>query len=376
MKGITWIHLSDWHQKGPDFDRQVVRDRLIGDIRDRTQIDPRLAQIDFVVFSGDAAFHGKPAEYASARRNLFDPVLEAVGLQPDRLFFVPGNHDLDRNTITKMLPVDLQRPLGSDSLVQEWLTDPKKCRRLLEPFEAYTEFVSSYTGQSQPEYSSIFYLKAAGKSIALLGINSAWMCARNKDAQGECNDYGYALVGEPQIHDALAKIKDADLRIAVMHHPFDWIAPFDRHRVEDRLISTCHFLLLGHDHKSKVDEHKSTSGNCVVIPGGAGYERRKAKDPRYTNAYNLVHLDLEANQVLVYLRRWSEKRNAWIEDNDTYPKGKYVVYPLPKGLGSPVTTSENEYPGRAKLGIQPIQLTGYEQTSSQPQAGLSALRCG
>jgi hypothetical protein len=26
MAGLTWLHLSDWHQKGEDFDRKVVRD--------------------------------------------------------------------------------------------------------------------------------------------------------------------------------------------------------------------------------------------------------------------------------------------------------------------------------------------------------------
>jgi hypothetical protein len=30
--GLTWLHLSDWHQKGMDFDRKVVRDALIDDI--------------------------------------------------------------------------------------------------------------------------------------------------------------------------------------------------------------------------------------------------------------------------------------------------------------------------------------------------------
>ena len=30
MSGLTWLHLSDWHQKGDDFDREVVRDRVAG----------------------------------------------------------------------------------------------------------------------------------------------------------------------------------------------------------------------------------------------------------------------------------------------------------------------------------------------------------
>ena len=45
MARLTWLHLSDWHQRGPDFDRGVVRDALIDDIRDRAQIDSRLEQI-------------------------------------------------------------------------------------------------------------------------------------------------------------------------------------------------------------------------------------------------------------------------------------------------------------------------------------------
>jgi len=145
MKQLTWLHLSDWHQKGPDFDRGVVRDALIKDICERERIDPALARVDFVVFSGDLAFSGKPAEYEAARQHLLDPLLDAAGLEHSRLFIVPGNHDLSRETVYEMLPTELQRPLDSDALLQKWL-DTKKRARTLEPFEAYCRFVSEYTG--------------------------------------------------------------------------------------------------------------------------------------------------------------------------------------------------------------------------------------
>ena len=92
MAGICWLHLSDWHQKGSDFDRKVVRDKLIADIRNRVEIDPRLEQIDFIVFSGDVAFSGQESEYKAAREYLFDQVLEATNLKstPDRLFIEIG----------------------------------------------------------------------------------------------------------------------------------------------------------------------------------------------------------------------------------------------------------------------------------------------
>jgi 3',5'-cyclic AMP phosphodiesterase CpdA len=96
MATLTWLHLSDWHQQGADFDRDVVRDALIADLAGRAAIDPSLARVDFVAFSGDLAWTGRPEEYEAAQREFLDPVLAAVDLQPDRLVLVPGNHDLDR----------------------------------------------------------------------------------------------------------------------------------------------------------------------------------------------------------------------------------------------------------------------------------------
>jgi 3',5'-cyclic AMP phosphodiesterase CpdA len=284
VKQLTWLHLSDWHQKGPDFDRGVVRDALIKDIRERERIDPALARVDFTVFSGDLAFSGKPAEYEAARQHLLDPLLEVAGLKHNRLFIVPGSHDLSRETVYEMLPTELQKPLDSDALVQKWL-DTQKRARTLEPFEAYYRFVSQYTGQPTPDYASIVRLDAGGKRVALLGLNSAWMTARNKDAQGEINDYGYTLIGEPQIHDALDQIADAELRIAV-HHPFDWLNVFDRNPHRSPVGSRVPF------HPARPCTHPPGSrdgwhrGDCVIIPAGASYDRRIAENPRYTNAYN------------------------------------------------------------------------------------------
>ena len=131
MPGLTWLHLSDWHQQGPDFDRSVVRDALLEDIRERVErIDQSLAQVGFVVFSGDLAFSGEPLEYEAAWKYLLDPVLDAVGLKPDRLFIVPGNHDLSRDHVYEMLPPELQKPLDTDALVQKWVDKQKLPRTL------------------------------------------------------------------------------------------------------------------------------------------------------------------------------------------------------------------------------------------------------
>lgn len=359
MTKLTWLHLSDWHQQGKDFDRKVVRDKLLEDIRQRVQIMETLTTVDFVVFSGDLACFAKQEEYAVARKELLEPVLEAVGLKPDRLFMVPGNHDLNRN-YEDILPPELQKPLMDDALVQKWLDESKRNKLTLEPFEVYRTFVTTYSQQASPDYASIHRLTTtSGRSIALLGLNSAWMSARHKNAEGKVDDKGHLLVGEPQIHDALAQIADADIRIAVLHHPFEWLADFDRHRIEDRLKKECHFILHGHEHQPKVHVADGTGGDCVIIPAGAAYDRRIADHPRYANAYNWVSLDFTAGTGMVYLRRWSELNTAWAEDNETYPNGQYPLKSLPKNLAARTISTPVAVPSLAPPDQDRLLLEGY-----------------
>jgi tetratricopeptide (TPR) repeat protein len=239
-------------------------------------------------------------------------------LNPNQLFIVPGNHDLDRDEFT-LLPRDPRKPLASEAEVQNWLTDSRKRSHLLEPFQAFSAFVKEFTGQEQPDYVNVRRMPIGDKEIALLGLNSAWMCGRNKDKIG---DKGFVIVGEPQIHSILEEISNANLKIAVLHHPFDWLAEFDCNRIEVRLRQSCDFILRGHQHKPRVEITSGTSGDCIIIPAGASYDRRIAENPLYTNSYNFVHMDCNTGKGTVFLRRWSDPRNKWIEDIDSCDGGE------------------------------------------------------
>jgi hypothetical protein len=173
MTGLTWLHLSDWHQEDNDFDRTVVRDALRDDILTRKNISSDLEDIDFIVFSGDVAFSGQPAEYERAIEVLFDPILDACGLHHKRLFIVPGNHDMDRNSI-KSLPTEFQKPpIQKERLrYNDWLIDDSKRSYLMGPFQSFATFVKGYTGQDHSDYGSICEWNIRGKKVALLGLNS------------------------------------------------------------------------------------------------------------------------------------------------------------------------------------------------------------
>jgi tetratricopeptide (TPR) repeat protein/predicted phosphodiesterase len=315
MAGLTWLHLSDWHQEETKFNRNVVCGALIEDIKKREEISPRLRKIDFIVFSGDVANAGQPDEYKKATEDLFKPVLGACNLGPDRLFIVPGNHDLDQ----ELIPVGLLKPLKSNEEVETWWSDERKRAQLFQPFQAFQRFFTDCTGQALPEYANTCLWEIDGKKIGMLGINSAWMCSRHKDKGGKYNDQGYLCIGEPQIYGPLKDLSNSDLKIAVFHHPLDWLAPFDLGRIEVYLKQKCNFILHGHAHKPGVSANKDNFGYYIVIPAGACYNRSKPYDSGYTFSYNYVHLDFNTDKGVVFLRRWSDLNRIWRRDDETCP---------------------------------------------------------
>lgn len=344
MVGVTWLHLSDWHQNGIQFYRRVVIDALKEDIENRSALSQELSTVDFVIFSGDLANRGKSEEFQKAREQLLDPLLDACGQSqnPDRLFIVPGNHDLDRDLFDQWQKEFWDSCFSNSyDCLTECLEQDESRERILEPFQAFSSFVQDYNSQHSPNYGSVRILNIRDKKIALLGINSALACGRHRnEGSNEIDDRGFIFVGEPQIYDRLSSISDAnpDIKIAVLHHTFDWLNGTDLERIRRRLMEEFNFILQGHQHKQDVSIITGLIGSSTIIPAGASYNHPVSKDPQPIYAYNIVHFDSDSGNLTVFLRRWSETRRKWVEDVDSYEHGIFKsedsVRQLPQSAGS------------------------------------------
>jgi predicted phosphodiesterase len=334
MSEAVWLHLSDWHQRGRDFDRKAVRDALLEDLEKRASIDERLAEIDFIVFSGDLAFSGAVEEYKTVSEELLTPVLQVTRVPKSRLFMVPGNHDLERQ-ILKLLG-HWQEIFNTSAAVNEALENPRKRAVLLQPLESYSQFVRTFWGAEavpEPAYSFLTPFEVRGVRFAVVGMSSAWMCGQHEE-KGEVADYGHLILGEPQYYEAVRQpaFKDADVRLGVLHHPCSWLSEVvSRREVEQTLTQACHFLLRGHEHESRVTIPTGPEGNCAILSAGALYDRRE-----YPNGYNFVHLDLDRGKGTVFLRRYDRLRGF---HKDTVTSGDatpgFHRFVLPKELGRP-----------------------------------------
>jgi formylglycine-generating enzyme required for sulfatase activity len=310
MSKLTWLHLSDLHFRPGErhtWDENIVLRALLNDVQERITSDG--LRPAFIAVSGDIAFSGKAEEYDLARR-FFDELLETTGLTKDRLLVVPGNHDVDRSTIT-WGAVAIASSLDNRQAIDEVLANAVDRRLLFRRLSAYADFINDYLAShltfDDEHYFYVKPLDLVGQRVAVLGLNSAWLSASDEDR-------GRLALGERQVRQALEASRDAELRIALLHHPFDWLREFDRDDCEALLMDGCDFILHGHLHRAGLLSLKTPDAGAMLVAAGACYETR-----HYPNGYNWVQLDLEAGQGTVYLRTYSDQRGGfWTKDVQTY----------------------------------------------------------
>lgn len=311
MSTVTWLHLSDFHFQTPEqrsWDQNCVLRPLLIDVRE--QIMSAGLRPDFILVSGDIAFQGTPEEYALAQV-FFDELLQAAELSKERLFVVPGNHDVDRSNITWGASA-IAASINSRQVLAQVLNAEADRGLIFSRLKHYADFVNGYfEGHLTFDNKDYFYVREFGVGdlhVAVLGLNSAWL------AVGGEEDRGRLALSELQVRKALEASREADLRIALLHHPFDWIKDFDVDACESLLMESCAFILHGHLHRTIVRQIKMPDAGAMVLAAGACYESRE-----YPNRYHLVRLDSDNRKGTAYLRKYSDSRGGfWMADSEAF----------------------------------------------------------
>lgn len=354
MSTLTWLHLSDLHfctSEVRKYNAEVVLSELLKDVKEL--IAEKGLKPDFVFCTGDIAFSGQEDEYKLAW-DFFDRLLEAIGHpgEKERLFLVPGNHDVNWDCIT-LTAMNKAESLGNRDGVTQALLSPESRRLFLCRLDNYAIFINTYFPKEHLAFDDDHYCYVrpfeVGKGvekirIAVLGLNSAWL------ARG--GDKDQVVVGETQAKKALDDpiSKSAHIRIALLHHPFECLRDFDREDVGRFLERGCDFILMGHRHNQMFERPRHPDRDLVLIPAGATYEGREKTE---INAYNLVRLDLATGRGTIYLREYSHRAGRWVPDYRTWNKPTYT-FDLPERLRSRVAVNRLAQWGRITIIIEGI----------------------
>lgn len=325
------LHISDLHIRG-DWEKEAWRRRrVLGDAWKRNLDDIlKDGPVDLVAFTGDLAFSGRPVEYEEVGQFL-DEVLSRLQCPRERLFVVPGNHDVDRSVASASWEElrGLLRP-GDAQEFSQWMASPKESAPrgfraamrddVLSRQAAYRDWVVKGLGRPgllpsaglHPRlgYRETLRLPGLPFAVHVIGLDSAWLA-------GDDNDSGRLWLTEDQVM-RLATDEGRELsgiRLALIHHPLDQL--MDGAHARRLLAGHVDVLLRGHLHETEAVLSEEPSSALRSLAAGCLYE-----SDRYPNSFQLIQLTVDgqgrSEACEVWFRTWSA-RGHWHNDDGQYP---------------------------------------------------------
>ncbi len=260
---LRWLHLDGLRIT----DRENRRQQQLGALVRAFAEGGPLAEHrpDLVLCTGDVAASGKATEYAVAER-FFSQLQETLGLGPEHFFVVPGEHDLDRGRVIRQFRLTL----GDRNEVDEFFAaDENAAEYRAIAFRRFTGFADFLKQAFELTLSGslpyiIGSMTIAGRGIRVLGLNSAWLATGDEQP-------GRLVVGERVMREALERLEAEgrpELVIALLHHPPEWLAEFERSAVKGILGECCDLLLCGHHPDPAAWAVNGTEGSMVIARAG------------------------------------------------------------------------------------------------------------
>jgi hypothetical protein len=346
---VNVLHLTDLHfdAEAPTVERRqrsLAYEALLESLNDIVRRDEVPSSIeptdppprpDFVVMSGDIAYHGTTEDYEQARKFL-DELLGVLELPPARIVAAPGNHD--RN-------LSHARGLGypRDAVqCDEWLSpealapiDGSQGAALVVPFLNYVEFCRNAELARPAGLPGLEHLTGVHRAtldsyaIDFVVVNSAWF------AYQAASDMQNMWLGLPLLQAISAPYPEGRLLprlsegehphrlvVGICHHPREWLHQEEHDSYSNRpntfryLAESCHVLLSGHVHGAL--EPPTAAHNCAqTFTGGATYGRGY-----FRNNFSLLQVDFADRSVTRAGYEYNPRIGRWEEQTQaagTYP---------------------------------------------------------
>jgi predicted phosphodiesterase len=289
---MLFLHVSDIHFCTPDCNdppndpEQPFRTALVNDVRTRVS---DIGPVDAIIVTGDIAFKGVHDEFEAAT-NWLKGLANAARCSLDRIYVVPGNHDVDRKIIEHTPAIQnahqailsagvkkIEREFGRQ--IRDKTTGPT----LFEPIYEYNEFAKFFNCQVTPEQLCWRQdiVMEDGVLLRFHGMTSTMLSGAIQRDGGQ-NDTRDSLYLNPSqtVLDPVPNV----VNVALSHHPHDWFMNCDE--VEGALNDRANIQFCGHKHKRRL----TRDPDYIRLSAGAVNPERH--EPGWQPGYNLVKISV------------------------------------------------------------------------------------
>lgn len=296
MKKIGILHISDIHISEPSIPHiDIIVEKLIKDIN-KVKLENDV-NIDLICFAGDLIARGDNAfedekQIELAERHFIVPLLKATGLTNKEFILVPGNHEVDIRKIAKRTEDGLAA-LSSLKDINDTIYEMEdEYKKRLKYY--YDYMYEKYVDDAEPwnlGYSIIRNIN--GIDVGIIGVDSAW-----RSTGVGFSERGHMLVGEHQVGVLYNNIKNADLKICLMHHPIDWLSEKEMTNVE-RKLNYFDLVLRGHVHDLEDKQICTQKYKTIYNTSGKLYPI-----DNFYSGYSILNINMDVNTCSIYSREY------------------------------------------------------------------------
>ncbi|NFM45322.1 SAVED domain-containing protein [Clostridium botulinum] len=300
-----WLHLSDLHSYCNGIKTKVMRDALINEVEELNNEE----KFNFIIITGDIS--DKDSGYNLAEKFILD-LIYRLDIAKEKVFIVPGNHDLTRNIPDNR--EDIVKELWESSILDEE-SESNNINLLIDAQNNFFVTYKNILGRDYPK-ENIHFVEQVTEGVNIIHLNTSWMCYDSNVEDGRIH------VGLNSVYKCLETINNEDFNIVIGHHRLDDLNPQERNNLKSIFKANgIDMYLGGHCHQAIIEHDRNADMELCFC------KQARAEFDDYPSGFILGNIDVDHNQSYYMFYNWSTSFAKWMYDYsvEAAKHGKYYL---------------------------------------------------
>ncbi|WP_252243584.1 MULTISPECIES: metallophosphoesterase [unclassified Clostridium] len=292
---IRWIHLSDLHSNYKNYDTISMRNNLFKYLKQITESN----SYDFVAITGDITY-----KYGKFDNELIEKIEECCRVPKDRIYLVPGNHDIKRDKVREAVIDSLDRDYNVKDIYVGNL-EKEIYDTLIKGQKKFWKYHKDNIGNIQNNYKKVHSIIRKDK-YNIICMNTCFF-------SGKKDEEGNLVLGLRNHIETLSELNTSDnkINIAIGHHGIDCFHENERNNiVYNFLDNDVDLYMCGHVHNGNYKFYNQDFKELPVLTSGSLMIDGYAKATFITG-----ELNLDSKECEVQYHSWIDDIKKWDLDN-------------------------------------------------------------